>query len=169
MRMNKELYMIFDLFNIDYNNKKIVTKLYEIIAENIKNSEEYTMEDLSLKMRNYLIQEINEFPFEFIMKDEIDTIDLLKAFNLKIDEANYTTILERLELVIDLITTLKLATVLILPNLKMYLKEEDLLELYKYSLYNNVKLLLIERGISQNKLKYEEVYQINNQFEERLL
>lgn len=167
--MNKELYMIFDLFNIDYDNKKVVTKLYEIIAERIKNSEEYMIEDLSLKMRNYLIQEINELPFEFIMKDEIDTIDLLKAFNLKIDEANYTTILERLELVIDLITTLKLATVLILPNLKMYLKEEDLLELYKYSLYNNVKLLLIERGISQNKLKYEEVYQINNQFEERLL
>lgn len=169
MKMNKELYMIFDLFNIDYDNKKVVTKLYEIIAERIKNSEEYMIEDLSLKMRNYLIQEINELPFEFIMKDEIDTIDLLKAFNLKIDEANYTTILERLELVIDLITTLKLATVLILPNLKMYLKEEDLLELYKYSLYNNVKLLLIERGISQNKLKYEEVYQINNQFEERLL
>lgn len=169
MKMSKEMYMIFDLFNIDYNNKKVVTKLYEIIAENVKNSEEYALEDLSLKMRNYLIQEINELPFEFIMKDEIHTIDLLKIFNLKVDDANYTTIMERLELVINLITTLKLATVLILPNLKMYLKEEDLLELYKYSLYNNVKLLLIERGISQNKLKYEEVYQIDNQFEERLL
>lgn len=169
MKMSKEMYMIFDLFNIDYNNKKVVTKLYEIIAENVKNSEEYALEDLSLKMRNYLIQEINELPFEFIMKDEIHTIDLLKIFNLKVDDANYTTIMERLELVINLITTLKLATVLILPNLKMYLKEEDLLELYKYSLYNNVKLLLIERGISQNKLKYEEIYQIDNQFEERLL
>lgn len=169
MKMSKEMYMIFDLFNIDYNNKKVVTKLYEIIAENVKNSEEYALEDLSLKMRNYLIQEINELPFEFIMKDEIHTIDLLKIFNLKVDDANYTTIMERLELVINLITTLKLATVLILPNLKMYLKEEDLLELYKYSLYNNVKLLLIERGISQNKSKYEEVYQIDNQFEERLL
>lgn len=169
MKMSKEMYMIFDLFNIDYNNKKVVTKLYEIIAENVKNSEEYALEDLSLKMRNYLIQEINELPFEFIMKDEIHTIDLLKIFNLKVDDANYTTIMERLELVINLITTLKLATVLILPNLKMYLKKKDLLELYKYSLYNNVKLLLIERGISQNKLKYEEVYQIDNQFEERLL
>lgn len=169
MKMSKEMYMIFDLFNIDYNNKKVVTKLYEIIAENVKNSEEYALEDLSLKMRNYLIQEINELPFEFIMKDEIHTIDLLKIFNLKVDDANYTTIMERLELVINLITTLKLVTVLILPNLKMYLKEEDLLELYKYSLYNNVKLLLIERGISQNKSKYEEVYQIDNQFEERLL
>ena len=36
LNMGKEMYMIFDLFNIDYNSKKIISKIYEIISENIK-------------------------------------------------------------------------------------------------------------------------------------
>ena len=66
-------------------------------------------------------------------------IYLLKLFNLKINNLNYTNILERIEMLIDLLFVLNISQILAIPNLKKYLLEE-LVELYKYSLYNNIKI-----------------------------
>ena len=168
LNMGKEMYMIFDLFNIDYNSKKIISKIYEIISENIKKNQDYEIENETIKLRNYIIQEINELPFEFVMKRELEISEILKLYNLKIDPINYTSILERAELLIDIISTLQIAKILVLPNLKTYLSEDELVALYKYSLYNNVKLLLIER-YNTKKLEYEKTMLIDETFDEEIL
>ena len=168
LNMGKEMYMIFDLFNIDYNSKKIISKIYEIISENIKKNQDHEIENETIKLRNYIIQEINELPFEFVMKKELEISEILKLYNLKIDPINYTSILERAELLIDIISTLQIAKILVLPNLKTYLSEDELVALYKYSLYNNVKLLLIER-YNTKKLKYEKTMLIDESFDEEIL
>lgn len=168
LNMGKEMYMIFDLFNIDYNSKKIISKIYEIISENIKKNQDHEIENETIKLRNYIIQEINELPFEFVMKRELEISEILKLYNLKIDPINYTSILERAELLIDIISTLQIAKILVLPNLKTYLSEDELVALYKYSLYNNVKLLLIER-YNTKKLKYEKTMLIDESFDEEIL
>lgn len=167
VNMSKEMYMIFDLFNIEYNSKKILNKIYEVIANNIKQNENHQIENLEIKLRNYIIEEINELPFEFIMKSELEVQEILKLFNLKIDSENYTSVLERVEILINIISTLKVAEILVIPNLKMYLTEEETVELYKYSMYNNVKLLLIERADSKI-LRYEQVYKIDENFDESI-
>lgn len=146
--------IIFDLFNIDYNSKKILNKLYDIIANRVDNKQDLEMQNLMLKLRNKIIEEVNELPFEFTMKDELDVTDILKLYSLKIDIDNYESILERIEFLIDLVSTLKISDLIIIPNLKLYLSDKELVELYKYSLYNNVRLLLIERE-NGKKLKYE--------------
>lgn len=168
MRIDKNIYMIFDLFNIEYNSKKLLNRIYDVISENIQNSQELKMEQLIIKLRNYLIEEINELPFEFVMKSEISIQELLKIFDLKIDNINYTNVIERIELLIDLFSTLEITKILVIPNLKMYLSEEELIELYKYSLYNNINLLIIERNI-RNKLKYEKVLAIDENYNDEIL
>ena len=168
LNMGKEMYMIFDLFNIDYNSKKIISKIYEIISENIKKNQDYEIENETIKLRNYIIQEINELPFEFVIKRELEISEILKLYNLKIDPINYASILERAELLIDIISTLQIAKILVLPNLKTYLSEDELVALYKYSLYNNVKLLLIER-YNTKKLEYEKTILIDETFDEEIL
>lgn len=42
-----------------------------------------------------------------------------------------------------------------IPNLKIYLDEKELIEIYKYSLYNNVKLLILENNRYEGLLTYE--------------
>lgn len=163
LKINKECYLLLDLFNIDYNSKKVLTKIYDYIEDNVKNNQDYEVERLVLKIRNYLIQEINELPFEFTMKSELEIAEILKLFSLKIDDENYQTILEKVEILIDILSTLEISKILIIPNLKLYLNNNELVELYKYSLYNNIKLILIERE-DYCKLKYEKVITIDENF-----
>ena len=155
--------IVLDIFNIDYNSRKVLNKIYDIIAENIEKNQDYEVEKMVMQLRNYIIQEINELPFEFVMKSELEIPEILKLYNLKIDDVNYTSILEKVEILIDIISTLKVADILIIPNLKLFLSSEELVELYKYSLYNNVKLLLIERN-NEEQLKYEKNIIIDENF-----
>lgn len=168
LKIQKEMCVVTDLFNLDYNSKKILGKLYEKISKNIENSDNTILEDLFVKIRKYIVDEINEFPFEFIMSDNIDVVNMLKLYNLKIDNASYETILERIEFLIDLNATLNLFNVIVIPNLKLYLSKQELVELYKYSLYNNVKLLLIEKNITE-KLDYEHILVIDEEFEDYII
>lgn len=59
-----------------------------------------------------------------------------------------------------------MANLLIVPNLKTFLQEDDLLELYKYSMYNNIKLLVLENKHYENVLKYEKKNIIDENFDE---
>lgn len=168
LKMSKEMCMILDLFNIDYNSKKILGKLYDKISENIENSGETKLQNLFIEVRKNIVEEINEFPFEFTMSDDIDIINILKLYNLKVDILSYETILEKIEFFIDLNATLNIFNVIVVPNLKMYLSEKELIELYKYSLYNNVKLLLIEKNFTQ-KLEYEHILAIDEEFDDYIV
>ena len=131
-------------------------------------TKEIEMNDIIIKLRNYLIEEINEMPFEFVMKDELDVKEILKLFDLKIDKEGYTNIIEKIELLIDIISTLNVASVLVIPNMKIYLSDEEIVEIYKYSLYNNVTLLSIENDFL-SKLEYENILLIDENFDEILL
>ena len=165
LNMEKNILILFDVFNIEYNSKKFLNKIYDIVSNNIKLKNDYIIEELIFKLRNYIIEEINELPFEFLMKDEVDILDILKLFSLKIDSRSYTTILERIELVIDMLSIIQPDTLLIIPNLKLYMSDEEIIELYKYSLYNNINLLVVEQKFN-NKLEYENVLLIDENFEE---
>lgn len=165
LNMSKEIYLVFDIFNIDYSSKKVLNSLYSIIENNIKENQDYVIEELMLKIRNYLIEEINELPFEFVMKQELDITEILKLFGVKIDDTCYTSVLEKLEALINVIATLNLAKLLIIPNLKQYLSNDELIEFYKYSLYNNIKLFIIERKNIEH-LEYESILKIDNEFDD---
>ena len=168
LKIQKEMCMVTDLFNIDYNSKKILGKLYEKISENIENSDNTVLQDLLVKIRKSIVDEINEFPFEFTMSDNIDVVNMLKLYSLKIDNSSYETVLEKIEFLIDLNLTLNLFNIIAIPNLKLYLSKEELVELYKYSLYNNVKLLLIEKNTTK-KLEYEHILVIDEDFEDYII
>ena len=161
--MNKEVLMVLDVFNIDYNSKKILSKIYELIEEKIVMNQDLEIDNKIFELRNYIIEEINELPFEFIMKDEIKIMDILKMYSLKIDSDNYNKLTEKIEFLIDIISTLKIAKILIIPNMKLFLTDEEVVEVYKYSLYNNVNLLIIERN-DRKKLKYEKKLVIDENF-----
>ena len=93
---------------------------------------------------------------------------MLKLFNFKVDYSTYTTLLEKIELLIDVLVNLNIAKVLIIPNLKMYLTNEELVYLYKYSLYNNITIITIER-YCEKSIDYEKKLLIDKSYNDYLM
>ena len=57
--IEKNVLVLTDIFNIDFNSKKILNKLYSILIRNLKNRQDDSLENITLELRNYLIEEIN--------------------------------------------------------------------------------------------------------------
>ena len=91
---------------------------------------------------------------------------LFQSASLNFTIYSYDSIVDNIEYIINIISTLKIASVLVIPNLKVYLDEKELLEIYKYSIYNNVRLLIIENNKCEKIMKYERKNIIDEEFDE---
>lgn len=168
--IEKHILFISDPYNEEVNNKKILTKIYEIISKSInENIELITKIDTNLyKIREIIINEVNELPIEFEALDDIKTTDILTLFKLKIDTKSYTTIVDRINLMIEIMSIIKSDLILCFFNLKSILEKQQIIEIEKYALYHNIKLLLIEPNLYDN-IESEIKLQINKNFEDEII
>lgn len=118
---------------------------------------------------NMLDTILSEFTFDIYYKDDISIQDYLKAFGIKIETLSYISFLDKLIAFIDIISELELCSILILCNIKSYFKNEQLIEIYKFAQYKQIKLLLIEPKISDICLKNERKMVIDEDFHDYLV
>jgi len=168
--IEKHILFISDPYNEEVNNKKILTKIYEMISKSINENIELTTKiDINLyKIREIIINEANELPIEFESLDDIKITDILTLFKLKIDTKSYITIVDRINLMIEIMSIIKSDLILCFFNLKSILEKEQILETEKYALYHNIKLLLIEPNLYDN-IENEITLQINKNFEDEII
>ena len=168
--IEKHILFISDPYNEEVNNKKILTKIYEIISKSInENIELITKIDTNLyKIREIIINEANELPIEFESLDDIKITDILTLFKLKIDTKSYITIVDRINLMIEIMSIIKSDLILCFFNLKSILEKQQIIEIEKYALYHNIKLLLIEPNLYDN-IENEITLQINKNFEDEII
>ena len=168
--IEKNILFISDPYNEEINNKKILTKIYEMISKSINENIELTTKiDTNLyKIREIIINEANELPIELEALDDIKTTDILTLFKLKIDTKSYITIVDRINLMIEIMSIIKSDLILWFFNLKSILEKEQILEIEKYALYHNIKLLLIEPNLYDN-IENEITLQINKNFEDEII
>ena len=162
------VYLLNDIFNIDINSKKIINKIYNLINSSYDDEEKLIFSNKIQEVKNNLIYKTNEFPFTFSINNDISILDMLKLFNFKVDYSTYTTLLEKIELLIDVLVNLNISRILIIPNLKMYLTNDELIYLYKYSLYNNITIITIER-YCENSIDYEKKLLIDKSYNDYLM
>ena len=163
-----DVYLLNDIFNIDMNSKKIINKIFDLINSSCDDEEKLSISSKVQDLKHALIYKTNDFPFNFNMDNDISVLDLLKLFNFRIDYSSYPTLLEKLELLIDILVNLKLAKILIIPNLKMYLTDDELIYLYKYSLYNNINIITIEKQC-ERIIDYEKRLLIDKEYNDYLI
>ncbi len=102
------------------------------------------------------------------MRTENNSIDnILKQ--LKVSFNVQDNLLDNLLLILDIEHVFQFNDLLIFVNLKQYLNKVELIELYKYAIYNKVQILLIDSqsyGCTQN---YEKKLIIDENLEEIVL
>lgn len=167
----KNAMLIFDIFNMDFNDKKIITNLYNMISNNIKLDsiidEEY--KEINKKIYNYIKHKLNDTEFEYTLKEEVKFEDVLKLFNVKIDNEYYLNLDEKLCFLFDLVSTFNLTKIIILVNIKFYFEDDELEEIYKYAKAKQINLLLVEANSRDTILKYEKKILIDQEYDDFLI
>lgn len=164
---SKNVFMIYDLFNLDINNSKLLKIIYEEINNDFKfNYSDEVIISLQKELIETIKNTLMEYEYEFIHKEVLDIKDILKAIDLKLDINYYETPLENLFLLFDLISNFKIYKVLILVNAKCYFNNEELDEIYKMAKYKKINLLLIEYYNDNKKKRLESKVIVDEDFDE---
>ena len=162
LKVDKNIELIIDYFNIDLNNKKILTTLYKLMQE-IALEEKFYIETIEIKnaILKYIYDIEEKIEFGIVNDEEFDITSIFKAVSVKleIDELNF---LEKLAEYIKLLNKIGKIKIFILINLKSFVSDEELSEIYKYIRYNKLNVLLIENIESYNSFEVERVHIIDN-------
>lgn len=159
--LDKYVELIVEPFSLQLNNKKIKTKLYQdikIIADDC-----FGLQGLELHSHicNYLENLLEKTLYPIKYEDEWNVLDLLKLYNVEIEES-YDDVCEKLFDYVKLMNQVCGIQIFITVNLKQYLTDNQLLELYKLARYSKIQLVLIEFNMYNKKVEGEEIYILDN-------
>lgn len=159
--------LYIDYFNIDFNSKKVINSLYKMLKNNLNEENKIKINNYYSKIKNILSKTFIDYNLSLVINDEFDLEMLFKT--LKVSIKNKDNLFDNLLLLIDINSIFNINELLVFINLKQYLTNEELKEFYKYSLYNNVKIILIDSQSYGTANEYEKKLIIDNNLDEFLL
>ncbi|MCF2643016.1 MAG: type II-A CRISPR-associated protein Csn2 [Lachnospiraceae bacterium] len=155
--LGKKVEMILEPFSLELNNKKVKAKLYQDIKEI---AQDYCFKqglELHSRICNYLESLLERIPYPVKYEEEWNILELLKAYGVELVE-ECDSICEKLFTYIKLVNQVCGISIFITVNLKQYLTENQILELYKLAKYSKIQLVLIEFNMSDKKMECEDVF-----------
>lgn len=155
LKIPTNIELCIDPFSIDFNNRKILNKLYQELEEIGKN---YTYEKsmINSKIVTYLDKIIFQSKYNNLVSNlDIDWISLFKIYDVKLDKT-YMSILEKLIEYIKILINICNISILCLVNIKSYLTDLEIQQLYEMVFYYKIKLILIESS-ERRYNEYEKV------------
>ncbi len=147
--------VISDYFNIDFS--KYMLSINKLINENLKDNSDKSLLLLYKKLIQKYNSIISTVDLPIMVNNDVTIESLTKILKLKINYKN--SIIENLFSIIELERSLKYSKFIVLVNLKQYLDDTELKELYKYSIYNNVNIILVD----------SQCYGCSHDFEKKLI
>lgn len=155
INITNKVNVISDFFNIDFS--KYMLSINKLINENLKDNSDKSLLLLYKKLIQKYNSIISTVDLPIAVNNDATIESLTKLFKLKVNYKN--SIIENLFSIIELERSLKSSKFIVLVNLKQYLDGIELNELYKYSIYNNVNVILID----------SQCYGCSNDFEKKLI
>lgn len=164
---NIKINLFLDYFNWNLDSKKINNELQKNIIDKL--DDEYILELTKIykKLYNTLNKMLSEVELPLEITQDFDLNIFIK--NMKVTLQQKNELLDNLLLIIDIANILKLNDLLIFVNLKQYLSTTELIELYKYSIYNNIKILLIDSQTYGPTLEFEKKLIVDENLDEFVL
>ena len=149
--------MIVDYTILDINNGKVIKGLYENI-EKLSNGEEWYIKTQKFKveLNNFLENLFYGIDFPLNHDYDFDLSKILKAVECKFD-IDQKTFAEKLIDYFSITRDFCGVKLFVLVNLKSYINEKELLDIYEYVFYNKIALLLIE---NQDRKRFSDVEEI---------
>lgn len=164
---NNKVKVYIDYFNLELNSKKTIADIQKHISNTISPEEKVSLQKEYSKVINTFKKIVNNIDLSLSIDDEINIETLFKILKLSIN--NKTELLDNLLLLMDIENTFKTDNILIFINLKQYMSKSELIELYKYAIYNNIQIMLIDSQSYGGTLDYEHKLIIDENLDEFML
>ena len=159
--------IFIDFFDFNFDSKKITNDIIKYVNKNIS----IEVKDSILNQYNKIIKlykkELNNIDIPLMIETETDSNNITKS--LKISIEGKQNLIENLLLLIDIENILGTKDILVFVNLKQYLTKNELEELYKYSIYNEVSILLIDSQCYGGTLNNEKKLIIDENLDEFMI
>ena len=163
---NFSIDLLIDYFNISSNSKKFITNIFKYIEDNIEDNNYEKIRKNYNKIIDIFSSIIYDLDLSLNISNDFNINKLLKLMNISIKDT--TDLLQNILTYIEISMLIQQKT-LIFINLKSYLSKAELTELYKYCIYNKVKVLLIDNSLHGPTLDYEKKLIIDCNLEEYTL
>ena len=138
----KDSHIITDIFSIDINSKKVVTKIYssllKLVVEDV-----YRYNELSTNIKVYFEKLIFDSSLEIEQGEEIDMSSLLKLGDFKIHVDN-DDILEKFIKFLKVLTELCNCKIVFAVGLHNVFTIDEIKEIYKEVCLNKINIINIE-------------------------
>lgn len=158
--LSNKIKIINDYFEFDFNSKKYNAEIIKYLSYTITDEDKNSIISLQNKLYQKINKQLNQTDIPLCISSDIDIETILKGLKIVIKQCD--DILNNLFLLIDLENILKSYNILVFINLKQYLSEKELKEFYKYAIYNDVKVLLIDSQCYHTSNEYEKKLIVDN-------
>ena len=143
LNMGKFLELVVNPFAIDVNEKRIVQKLYQEIESRVQEQLVLETAEIHSQLISYLEEIAGKVTYPVTFDLEENVLGLMKIYNVRL-ETESITLLEKLVEYFRLLHQLCRVEVIVCVNLKSYLSESELRQLYEAVFYEKISLILLE-------------------------
>lgn len=167
INISNKILVVTDYFNMNNIFKKFVNNLQKYI---IIETDDTTINDLSLKYKQLLeklSKSFSEIDLPVRINTEFNLEQLIKFVKPTVETSN--NLIDNIYLLLDLEKIFKLHKLIVFVNLKQYFTKEELIELYKYAIYNEIMMILIDNNSYNLSLEYEKKLLIDDNLDEYVL
>lgn len=159
--------VLADFFDFQFNSKKYLSEVVKYISKGIEDREREEIIKWYRKLQLIYKRILNNTDLPLSINSDINIDSISKM--MKVEIITKWSLLENILTVIDLEKELKINKILCFINLKQYLRTDELRELYKYIIYNQVSVILIDSQSYGVTLEYERKLIIDNNLDEFVL
>lgn len=139
---DKNSYIITDIFNIDINNKKVLSKIYSsLLKEIVDDISSYN--ELSTNIKAYFEKLIFNSSLEIDQGEEIDMSSLLKLGDFRVHVEN-DDILEKFVKFLKVLSELCGYKIIFVVGLHTVFTQDEIIEIYKEVCLNKINIINIE-------------------------
>lgn len=154
-------------FDFGLNSKKYSNDILKCITNNISDENKDLLTKQYNKIVNIYKNILNDIDLPLLIDSEINIDNVTKLMKININTSK--DLLSNLFILIDSENLFQTKNILIFINLKQYLTNNELEELYKYSAYNEIPLLLIDSQSYGTTLNNEKKLIIDENLDEFML
>lgn len=159
----KDIIIFNDILSFNFNDKTIITKLYNKLSKSIISNVEIDNElkKYFMKISNILYDEIEYYNVDIDLNEEIDLVKYFKLAGIEFDN-KYNNLIDKFIDILEIYSELY-DQIMIFINVLTYFSNEEIREILKYITYKKISVLFLENSYNRS-VYFENKYVIDDDF-----